>query len=792
MRTYFLLWLEDFQRDVRCGIRNLRRYPGAALVAVASLAAGIGATSVTLTIRNAVFHKPPETYRDPSHLSRIHVDRAERRLRPFGSAVPGALFGTWSDLFGPSIAASTTPRGERDLRTHDRTIAVPYRAGTPNLFRVLGAEPVVGRTFDEPGATTDGFTPVVLSYRIWQRAFDARPDVVGQTVWLDAEPHTVIGVMPERFWYQTMNAPVWTSIDPRRAAAEDTVDVVMRRSAGTTPADLAAQLQRGLEEYEQRSSARLHMLVSGVEGTPVGHQVANALPYVLGMSAFLTLLIACANVATLMIAQWTSREQEIAIRASIGASRWRIVRSLLTESVMLSMMAGALGLCATFAIRGWMRSRGGEVTFIDLSIDPSVVLQTLTIAMLTGIVAGVAPALYETGRLQANPLRGMTGADRVRQRWRHALVVFEIAVTMALVVTASAMIDGYQRARRAQVGFSTSPLMALRVEDAKGVATSRVLEILDDLPGVAGAAASTSIPLSSGGPREPMATDAAGTNAVMAERADITSNFFDVLGVRMRAGRPFSAADASAARVAIASEALAAQLFAGRTAVGETVWIGSTPYDIIGVAADYSGNPLRSMGDEPRLFLPLARDSRQLPRLGFLVRAESDPAALVEAARRQVRDDGGGTVLGANTLDQTVRVIGAEILVGTAPLFPLIAIGMVLTSAGIYGVLAFALTRRARELAIRVAIGATGPDLARLVAMHTLRLVLVGSALGLTATFALVAVVRFGGGAGSIFDPPVQAFLAPLTIVLAIGAITTWLPARRASKVDPVVLLRSL
>ena len=786
------VWLEDFRRDVRVGVRNLRRYPGAAAIAIASLAAGIGATSVTLTIRNAVFYKPPASYREPSQLSLVQVDRREQRIRPMGSPVPGPLFAIWSDAFGSSIAASPGPRGDRDLRTSDRTITVPYRAVTPNLFRVLGAEPILGRTFVDPGTAAETLTPVILSHHVWRRAFDGRPDAIGQTIWLDREPHTVIGVMPERFWFLTMNAPVWTSIDARRASAEETVDVVVRRDAATTPAMLTAQLQRGLDDYEQRVSANLQLRVSGVAGTPLANQVAIVLPYVLGMSVLLTLLIACANVATLMIAQWTSREHEIAIRASIGASRWRIVRSLLTESVLLSSIAGVLGVCATIALSGWMRSLGGEATFIDPSVDPRIFIQTLAIAGLTGIVAGVAPALYETRRLQTNPLRSMAGADRVRQRWRHALVVFEIAVTMALLVTASAMIDGFQRAMRAQVGFSSTPLMSVRIENSKGVPTTKVLDVLNRLPGVAGTAASTSVPLSGGSSRERVATDAAGTNAVAVERADITSNFLDVLGVPMRAGRAFSAIDAPHGRIVIASESLARRLFPDRTAIGETVWLGTTPYDIVGIAADYSGNPMRALGDELRLFLPLARDSSDVQRVSFLVRAQSDPASLVEPARRQLKDEGVGTVVNANTLDQFVRVVGSEILAGTVPLFPLIAIGMLLTSAGIYGVLAFALTRRARELAIRVAVGATGHDLARLIAVQTVRLVLVGAGAGLAGTLALVAVVRSSGGAGSIFDPSFYAFLAPLAIVLTIGALTTWLPARRASRVDPVVLLRSL
>jgi putative ABC transport system permease protein len=201
---------------------------------------------------------------------------------------------------------------------------------------------------------------------------------------------------------------------------------------------------------------------------------------------------------------------------------------------------------------------------------------------------------------------------------------------------------------------------------------------------------------------------------------------------------------------------------------------------------------MRLDGADPKVFLPLPLDSKDMTRLHFLVRAEGDPAALVQTVRRAAREAAAGTIVtNAYTIDQIIRVMGQEILVGTAPLFPLIAIGMLLTTGGIYGVLAFAIARRSRELAVRVAVGASGWDLVRLVSAHMLRLVATGSALGIAGTFALLRVVRAGGGAGSIFDPPIQAFLLPVLIVFAIGALATWIPARRVLRIDPVTLLRA-
>jgi putative ABC transport system permease protein len=782
----------DIRHDIHSAVRSLRRYPVASLVATASLAAGIGATTATLTVRNAVFHKPPPAYRDPAQISRILTGTPDRPIRPLGSPVPAGLYAIWRDTLGQRVAASTSAGEVREIRTSTRTASVPHRAITPGLFAVLGVEPALGSGTLAAGGDA---RPAVLSYRVWRQVFDGQADAIGQTVWIDEIAHTVVAVMPERFWLSDMSSPIWTLLDPRNLASNDPLDVVVRRVDGRSPESLAAELQIGLNAYVQRLPAgerQLQLKVSGVEGTPLGHSVAIVLPYVLGMSVVLTLLIACANVATLMIAQWTAREHEIAIRASLGASRGRIIRSLLTESVLVSMMGATLGVCATFALRGWILRRGGDLTFFDVSIDARILLQTATIAVVTGIVAGLAPAVYETRRLQTNPLRAIAGADVVRQRWRHALVVFEIAVTSALLVVTSAMIDGYYRARRADMGFETRPLMTARIENPGGVPTTEILQLLNRLPGVAASAASTTVPFAATGPRERIAVDARGTSAVVAERGNVTPAFFDVLGVPLGAGRAFSKTDTPASRTAIVSDGLQRHLFQGRRAVGENVWIDQTSYEIVGVVADYSSNPLRAASGQHKLYLPLVEDSKEVRRQDFLIRARSDPASLVQTVRREVREAGAGTVTRADTLDQTIRIIGQEILFGTSPLFPLIAIGLLLTTAGIYGVLAFALTRRARELAIRVAVGASGRDLVRLISAQTLRLVLLGLMLGTALTFGLARLVRAGGGAGSIFDPGLAAFAVPIAIVIFIGLIATWLPARRASKIDPVVLLRTI
>jgi putative ABC transport system permease protein len=273
----------------------------------------------------------------------------------------------------------------------------------------------------------------------------------------------------------------------------------------------------------------------------------------------------------------------------------------------------------------------------------------------------------------------------------------------------------------------------------------------------------------------------------------VSAGFFSTLGVPLRAGRGFSERDSEVTRTAILNEGLAARLFQGRSPIGGVIWIRQTPCEVVGVVADYAKNPIQSQKSDPMLFLPLSAGSPNLTRLHFLVRAESDPAPLVQTVRREVRDAAPGMVVtNAYTFDEIIQVMGQEILIGTAPLFPLIAIGMLLTTAGVYGVLAFAIARRSRELAVRLAIGATRQDVVRLVTAQALRLVAAGSTLGIAVTFGLSRIVRAGGGGGSVFDPSLAAFVIPVVIVLAVSLLATWIPSRRALRIDPARLLRTI
>ena len=794
------LWLDQLRQDVRVAARSITKYPVAAIVAVASLAFGIGAMTTTLLVRDVIFRKPPRLYQRPSELSLLLVARPDRPgVYPFESTVPGSVYNAWRATSPPGTAiAAATPGCVREVRIADRTENVRVRTASPDLFALLGVGPAVGRTFSDAAALPNAARPAVLSRRIWLGLFQDSPDAIGSTIWIDGEAHTIVGVMPEDFWFAEMNATIWVPFDAARLTHDDLVLAVARRPPDVSAASLAAALQPAVDaDAAQRpeSERQRRVVTRAVAGTPLGASMAVLLPYVLGASVALTLLIACANVAMLMIAQWTAREHEIAIRASLGASRGRIVRALLTEAVLLAAAGGALGIAATFALRGIVVYRTGvSLSLFDLSIDPALYVQSALITLAAGIAAGLLPALYETRRLHANPLKLLAASDRVRQRWRHALVVVEISVTIALLVETGGMINGYQRSLAADMGFDRRPLLAAQVENPRGLHLAAMLDVVMRIPGVSAAAAASGVPFMGSGSKQRLSADAAAGGVVAVDRIAATPGLFSTLGVPLVTGRDFTSADSATSGVAIVNEALAKLLFPAGNAVGSVVRFegGGDPVAVVGVAGDYSTSQFEPRHTAPRLFVPLPLDDAATKRVQVVIRAAADPAPLVPALRREIRGRlAGAVVAGAFTYDQVARVGAQEILVGTAPLVPLIAIGMLLTTAGIYGVLAFAIARRSRELAVRVAIGATGRDLVRLVTAHSLRLVVLGTALAIGITFALSRIVRATGGAGGVYDPDWPSFVVPVAIVAVIGAAATWIPSRRALRINPAVVLRN-
>jgi putative ABC transport system permease protein len=786
-------WLDHLSQDLRTALRGIRRYPIACAIAVISLGGGIGATTITLLLRNAIFIAPPPLYQDPAALYSLRSPTPDNQRR----FVPVALFRTW--LEDPGLAAMMSAAGpprQQDIRAGDQVVSRSVRPVSADLFARLGVAPEIGAPMHEWPAGGD--PPAMLSAGVWFNLFNMRTDVVGTSLLIDGVPHTIIGVMPPRFWFATMQGPVWTRLDLDTAPADTPVDVIVRKPAALSEAALLDRLSVGVAALASQLPAdqrQMRINAYPVRGTPVGNSVGPFVIILLTGAVLLTLLIACTNVAVLMMAQWTSREHEIAIRASLGGSRGRIVRSLLTESTVIAIAGGLLGVALTFALRGVAIRNLPTMDKYDLTIDWSMIVQSALVTIAAGLLTGVAPAFYETRRLHVNPLNAIRGSDRVRQRWRHALVVFEIAATVALLVSTGAMLASYRKNLNDSPGFDTKPIFSAGVEDPNGVKSDALLARVRAIPGIAAAEITTTIPYLAGGVVRRAAPDAASTAPIPARGGSIGPDYFSTLGVTMRAGRVFNAGDAAnSARVAIVNDLLARQLWpeavdAPHAAVGRELWLEGQPHTVVGVVAGYAATATQPV--RPSVFTPFAQLQPPPKEADVMVRASGDPVPLTQTVRRELAGIGGSvTVAGVTTIDQIKQIIGQEIIVGTFPLFPLIATGMLLTAAGLYGVLAFAVSRRATELAVRIAVGATGRDLLRLVAVHSLRMLGIGSAIGIGLTFALTRVAQ---GRGGVFDSPGwQAFVVPMLLILVIGTIATLIPMRRALKINPTVLLRSM
>lgn len=789
-----IAWLDDVRRDLRSAFRNVRRNPVSAAIVVLSLAGGIGAATAALIVRNVIFHNPPPLYVAPDDLAQVQAAPRERPILPAGSDVPIPLFRRWRQDLGTSIAGAIGAR-PGDLQHAGEIETLPIRAVTPNLFQVLGISPAAGRLFDPDGQS--GLTgEVVLSYGIWQRTFGGRGDIAGTPVSINGLPATVVGVLPDRFWFMDMSDQVWVAADERLMPADTSLQTVARRPADMTSAGLAAALQRGVELHNRNRSPdapQLHIRVSSISGTPMGAAMSLALPYIMGMAVALVLLIGCANAAILLIAQWTARETDTAVRSSLGASRGRLVRALLMEAVCLSVTAGICGVIATFIVRWYVVTRmGANLAKFDVSIPVWVMVQSAAIAIGAGIVAGLAPALYETARLQLNPLRGLQASDRLRQRWSHALVVAEISTTVALLVLTTSMVIGYQRLRDAQFGFDTRHTAVVAVRNETGVAVRPLLDRVATVPGIRAAAVASSAPMYSQRPKQLVALDDHGGNELSVERNAVTPSFFDTIDVAMRAGRTFDEHERSDSGVVVINETLARRLLGTTAALGRQVWIARAPHTVVGVVADYATTYQEFQAIAPKFFVPLDPQPRRERFLYVVSRADGNVDSVTQPLQRALRPaTGGNPITEAYTYMGMADVITREWLVALAPLGPLITMGIILTAAGIYGVLAFAIARRTRELAIRVSLGATDRDQIWLVSLRSLRLVATGTAIGVGLTFTLAQFARIADAEGSYLYPPWVAFVLPIAIMLIVASIATLLPMLRARRIDPVVLLRT-
>jgi putative ABC transport system permease protein len=806
--------VEAWLQDLRLSIRVLRKNPGITVIAVLCMALGIGANTTVYSIVEGVLLRP-FPFADPDRivgLHRSHTHDAHDAHDPSGQSFS---YPDFFDLRGAAatlspIAAYTdrslTLAGDEPERVQGATISA-------ELFPLLGVAPALGRGFrpddDQPGAPG----AILLGNDLWHRRYHADPAVIGRVILVNAMPYTVVGVMPARFRFPE-KVDAWVPLAPIAHANLRTyrdLNVLARLRPGIGPDQAGADLAA----FARRQAALYPAIDTGWDATllPLREELQSEgqrrfVLTLLGAVLFV-LMIACANVANLQLARAADRQREVAVRLAFGAGRGRIARQLLTESLLLALGGAALG--TLLAVWGLQLTRAAIPAshpmpyWIHLDLDGPVLLATLLAAVGTGLLFGLAPALAASrSELQEVLKEGgrTTGAGRGRQRLRGALVVVEIALALTLLIGTSLFTRSFLKLRQDSGGLGTTRLLALRVYmpdrryDA-GAKTRRVEDLvrrIEALPGVEQAGASNLVPLDGGGEGALVAIEGRemprGAEPSILY-AGVTSHFFRSLGAALLAGRGFTDREAGERTpIAVVNATLARRFWHGEAAVGRRFRLLDIHRDewltVVGVVADFKGEGIDEK-IKPSAYLPFPYMA--MPNTGLVVRTRVSPGALAATVRRAVHaSDPGLPVFAVATLEElrSSSYWAQRLFSSMFGVFG--AVALCLAAIGIYGVLAYNVSQRRREIGVRVALGARHRHILGLVLGQALALALGGIACGLAAAFGVTRVI---GQLLYEVSPTDPASFAGIAIFLAgVALLASALPARSALDADPLEALR--
>jgi predicted permease len=815
-------FIETLFQDVRYGLWMLRRSPNVTLIAVLTLALGIGANTAIFSVVNALVFNPLP-YRDPQQL--VWVTNVFR-----GDELIGA------DMYFTYQAESKTfdhlaayVAGTMNLSGQGEPEQVNYVRATASVFPAIGVAPWLGRTFtpeeDQPGAPP----VVVLSHDYWRGRFGGDPSIVGQSFTFGKESWQVVGVMPPGFRFLPEHrvggkVDVWVpyALDKRRELAGTESGIIEggvfgRLKPGISVEQSRAELDLILRNYAQTRPYMppgLEVRVTPLAERLVGHLRHGLLA--LFVSVGFVLLIACANVANLLLARANARQKEMAIRAALGAGRKRLVRQMLTECLILSVIGAMAGLLlAWLGIKALVAGAPDDLAQLRVSrIDASVLGFTFLATFLTGIVTGLLPAL-QASKIDLNEslkdgARGATFFKRKSARLvSPALVIGEMALTLALLIGAGLLINSYLRLRAVDPGYNPENLLTFgmplsRAKYPPGSAQQRffhqeLLARINALPGVQGAASSASLPMVDMGITNTPGLAIVGRPPVpeeqlpRAEPHGVSPDHFRVMGMKLRAGRGFTEQDKeNTPPVVVINETLARRHFAGEDPVGKRI-VGSgekSPVEltIVGVVSDVKRYGLEAE-TQPEIYHTYFQDP-QLPSFIMLaVRTLGDPLKLVPAVREQVRSlDADQPIFDVMSMEQRLTESYAPRRFQMLLFSLFAAVAFVIATVGIYGVISYAVSQRTHEIGIRMALGAQASDVLRMVVWRGMSLTLIGVAIGLAAALALTRVMKNLLFDVSATDPAIFALIALLLVGVAL--IASYIPARRATKVDPLQALR--
>jgi len=805
--------IADLWQDLRYGARMLMKNPGFTLIAVFTLSLGIGANTAIFSVVNAALIRA-FPYRDAD---RLVIVWEKFRLTEANTVSPANFF-DWQEqnrvFEGMAAFADTRVNLVGDGEPEE----MPAQITTANLFSVLGVNALMGRTFIPEDGKPGQNNVVVISFGLWQSRFGGDPRVIGRKVILNAVERTVIGVLPPDVkWHVRKNsvtgqaAELWVPgvTSAMRQSRGRFISVVARLKPGVTLQQARAEMDtiagRLAEQYKQFNSG------FGVNLIPLRRQFAGeirlALLVLMGAVGFV-LLIACANVANLLLARAAARQKEIAVRAAMGAGRGRIVRQLLTESLLLAAMGGVAGLLLAWRLKGSLVSLSPPELgdFQNVEISASVLGFTFVVALLTGVIFGLVPA-FEASNIKLNDTlkeagRSLAGGARSR-RLRGALVVAEIALALVLLAGAGLLARSFLRLQGVDTGFDARKVLTMRVtlprarydQDAKIINFfTQALDRMQALPGVEAAGAINHTPFLGLGTqtgfqiegRPKPAPGQPGQVETSTGLCVTDQNFFRTLQIPLNRGRLFTEQEVREKRnVVVINEALARKYFPNEDPLGQRITLWGGPTEIIGVVGDAKHKELdKETG--PMSYWPMAQQPSG--SMTFALRTRGDAAAAA-AARNVIQTlDPQQSVGDALTLDSLVGNSIAAQRFNTLLFAVFAVVALLLSAGGIYGVMSYAVAQRAREIGVRVALGARSRDVLRLVIGQGMKLVLAGVAVGLVAAFGLTRLLRNLLFEAHATDP--SMFVGVAALLAAVALLACYIPARRATKVDPLLALR--
>jgi putative ABC transport system permease protein len=810
--------METLLKDLRYGFRVLSKKPGFTLIAVVALALGIGANTAIFSVVNGVLLRPLP-FEDPDKLVRL----SEWSEQVPGMSISYPNFLDWREQNKVFAGIAATQFDSYNLTGAGEPERLQGRNVSWNFFEVLGVRPSKGRAFapeeDHAGATR----VCVISYGLWQRRFGGDEKILGKPLTLNDKSYTVVGVMPQNYRYGTATdvfAPIGLKEADEVVKMRDNhpgIYAIARLKDGVTfgqaETEMKAIAQRLAEAYP-KENARNSITMIPLREYFVG-DIRQSLLILLGAVGFV-LLIACANVANLLLARAASRSREMAIRTALGAGRLRIIRQLLTESVILSIAGGIVGLL--LALWGVDVLRGASLDIIpttsDIGLDKTVLVFTFAVSVLTGVVFGLAPALQASKQELNESLKegGRTGnASGARNRVRSLLVVAEVALSLMLLIGSGLLIRSFMRLRETETGFHPENLLTMqlsyRVGETEGRKAANFFEQVEErigaLPGVEAVAVSNGVPFIGASetsfhilgrpPEEP-------GKRPMTVAFYPTKGYLDAMGIRLIRGRFFDRRDTQQSQlVAVIDEEFARIYFPGEDPIGQhfegSKEMGIPDAEIVGIVSHVKNYGLDAPGpvqaeyyysrnQVPDRFQPLLAD-----RVSLVVRTAGDPAAMTAAVRHAIQEiDPNQPVYNVNTMEQVLSdSIGTQRL-SMLLLTIFAAVAMILAGVGIYGVMSYTVAQRTHEIGIRMALGAQARDVLKMVVRHGMILTAVGVLVGLAGAFALTRVMSsllYG-----VTPTDIVTFTGVPAVIVAVALLANFIPARRATKVDPLEALR--